>query len=54
MIMLGCSEDKSSPTAPEQPVSDTDADCIGCHTNQDMLMSTAIEDTLPPPSSGEG
>lgn len=57
-FFAGCSdEDDDSPTGPGDGVftADSEADCEGCHTNEDMLKATVDEDgAAPPPSSGEG
>jgi len=48
----GCTEDEeSNPTQ----ASSTESDCIGCHSNQEMLVATMTEDTTPDPENpGEG
>ena len=53
IMVIACSEDDSAPTQPGETTTDI-ADCIGCHTNSDMLVATAIEDTTPPAPPGEG
>ncbi|MCB1061008.1 MAG: hypothetical protein KDB65_12310 [Calditrichaeota bacterium] len=53
MFSAGCSndDDDSSPTASELRQSD----CIGCHTDQEMLIATMLPDTTTEPEeSGEG
>jgi hypothetical protein len=53
IFVIACSEDDSAPTQPCPP-GDNIADCIGCHTDGDMLEATAIEDTTASTPSGEG
>lgn len=53
MLCGGCSkdDDDSSPTASDLEQSD----CLGCHTNQNMLIATMAPDTTPEPEDpGEG
>lgn len=49
----GCSEQEENASGPQTP-SVTRADCIGCHTDQAMLMATADPVDSEPPPSGEG
>ena len=53
IFVIACSEDDSAPTQPGAPTTNI-ADCIGCHTDGDMLVATAIEDTSSSTPSGEG
>ena len=41
VLYLACS--KESPNSP--PPTTQEADCVGCHTNKDLLVATAEEDT---------
>ena len=55
LLIWSCSEkEETTPIGPE-PTEDLTADCIGCHTNEDLLKETAIPDENPPGDpSGEG
>jgi len=52
-LMISCEKSDEGTTA-APVVQETVSDCIGCHTDSDMLLATQVEDSGPPPSSGEG
>lgn len=56
LVFAGCSDDDetNTPFTPEEEM-DLTADCIGCHSNDEMLQATALPDEDPPGDpSGEG
>lgn len=60
LVLAGCSasnSDGDNGGGDDGGIVDPDlqiATCEGCHTNQDMLIATAIPDEDPPESEGEG
>ena len=55
VFISGCkSGDDNSNVVDPAPGSETASDCIGCHTDTDMLMATATPDTTSSSGSGEG
>lgn len=55
LLIWSCSEKEDTlPVGPE-PTDELADDCIGCHTNEDLLRATALPDEEPPGDpSGEG
>lgn len=55
LLIWSCSDDEvQTPTGSEPPPS-LASDCIGCHTNEDLLKETALPDEEPEEDpSGEG
>jgi len=59
-LFIGCSEEDETPSGPVdvQYTADSKADCLGCHTNEEMLKATVepegevISDLAP--SEGHG
>ncbi|MBU1936540.1 hypothetical protein KKG05_04010 [bacterium] len=55
LFVWSCSEDEDKPPVGPGPTEELADDCIGCHTNEDMLRATALPDEEPPGDpSGEG
>ncbi len=53
VLLLGCSEENEDSNSIQ--ASRAESDCIGCHTNQEMLIATMSPDTTPEPENpGEG
>lgn len=52
-FIVSCETDNSGTNDPDPPVGNV-SDCIGCHTDSDMLQATAVADTSSGSSSGEG
>jgi len=53
--LTGCSqENKVISDLPDDGHQVVASSCVGCHTDQAMLQSTADPEVEPPPSSGEG
>ncbi len=53
VFLLGCTEENEDSNSTE--ASQAESDCIGCHTNQEMLIATMSPDTTPEPENpGEG
>ena len=55
MLVWSCSENEETTPAGPENGTDLTADCIGCHSNEDLLKATAVPDENPPGDpSGEG
>ena len=55
LFIWSCSEKEDTTPIGSEPTDDLTADCIGCHTNEDLLIETALPDVDPPGDpSGEG
>jgi hypothetical protein len=49
LVSLGCAKDNADSTGPE--TTGAVADCEGCHTSKDMLITSAAPDTTTPPEN---
>lgn len=55
LLLWSCAEDEEPVPVGPGPTDELTADCIGCHTNEDLLKETAVPDEEPPGDpSGEG
>jgi hypothetical protein len=55
LFIWSCSEDEDKPPVGSEPTEELADDCIGCHTDEDLLKATALPDEDPSGDpSGEG